>query len=446
MHELEDHQNENNLLVNGTDNALILAYNSRFSFSANTSVNVVGGPLAASGNPQQGKTIIYGGLEWGNNLSHTLSNGANLLIRDAWYESSQLGPYANVTGSGTFTLEGSHVSSPTTTASPQISISGFSGKSTILNTFIWDTVSIDGNGSNTKFLGLGLQFGDYTLPVQSAATSYINNTTSPAGDIRSFNCRANNDPNLATPRSGSYAVNNIGTADSTFIATMIDPLRNVHAQVLTSLANGITDVRFYRVWLYKSLTGLDIEGNATILPVKFLSINSQCKNGGTSLTWKVAEQNDLKKFDIEKSDNGSKWDVIKSVNVSGNNSIDNSYSYQDNANGSSSIYRIVAYDINGAKILSNAVKPSCSFNNTTFLIYPNPVKGTTTVSVATDKAVVIEIILYDNKGAIVKKYEANLLPGNNSLPVDMQGLSNGAYTLHAIWGNNVKVNKVVKIN
>ena len=446
MHELEGNLNANSLLVNGLDNTLILVYNSRFSQTTGKAINVVGGSLAAGGNPQQGRTIMYGGLEWDNNLSHEVTNAGNLLIRDVWYESSNNGAYLNLPGKGIFTVEGSSDASPRGTSTPQVSISNLSGNAAFINNYFQDRIAISGNGSNTKVLGLGTVFGDNTLPVGSATDTYIENTTSPSGDIRSFNSRSDNNPNLATPRSGSYPVNNIGTADSTFIATMIEPLRNVHAQVLTSLANGITDVRFYRVWLYKGLTGLDIEGNAIVLPVKFLSVNSQCKNGNTHITWKTEHESGLKKFDVERNDNGTTWNVITSINLSGNNIIEKNYSYDDNTNDANSIYRIVAYNISGIKITSNVFKSSCAFVNNGFVVYPNPVKGSATVSIATGEAAFIELVLYDNKGASVKRYQANLLPGNNSVAIDMVGLGNGTYTLQATWGDNVRVNKLVKIN
>lgn len=446
MHELEVNLNANGLLVNGLDNTLVLAYNSRVSQTSGKAINVVGGSLAASGNPQQGRTIMYGGLEWENNLSHEVTNAGNLLIRDVWYESSNNGPYLNLTGKGTFIMEGGSIASPRATSTPQLGISGLSGNATFVNNYFQDRIAISGNGSATKVLGLGTLFGDNTLPVSSPTTSYIENTTSPAGDIRSFNARSFNNPNLATPRSGSFAVDNIGTTDSTFIATMMVPLRNVHAKVLASLPAGVTDIRFYRVWLYKGLKGLDIEGNGVALPVKFVSVNTECKNGNISISWKTAQESGLKNFDIERNDNGNEWKVIGSINTNSTNSIEKSYNYNDNYNNANSIYRIVAYDINGVKNVSNVFKASCSFVSGTFLIYPNPVKGPANIAITTNEAVVIKLELYDNTGALVRRYQANLLPGNNKLSVDMQGLGNGSYTLKAIWGSNVKVNKLVKID
>ena len=446
MHELEANINTTGLFVNGLDNTLVLAYNSRFSQTTGKAINIVGGPLAASGNPQQGRTIMYGGLEWENALSHEVTNAGNLFIRDVWYESGNNGPYLNLPGTGTFTAEGSSVASPRATVVPQVTISGLSGNATFVNNYFQDRIAITGNGSSTKVLGLGTVFGDNTLPVGPSTNTYIENTTSPAGDIRSFNSRSDNDPNLASPRSGSFPVNNIGTADSTFIATMMEPLRNVHAQVLTSLSTGITDVRFYRVWLYKGINGIDLEGNGSVLPVKFLSVNTECRNGSINVIWKTTQESGLKKFDIERNDNGNVWTVIASINASGNTGIEKSYSYYDNTNNTNSTYRIVAYDLNGTKNFTNAVKPSCSLVNGSYIVYPNPVKAVATLSITTSEKSVIIYSLYDITGVVLRRWQSTLLPGNNKISIDMKGLANGSYALKSTWGSNVRVDKLVKID
>ena len=445
MHQAELHLNQNNLFVNGMDNALVLAQNSRFSASTGKSIKVSGGSLAAAGYPQQGRTIIYGGLAWDNNLSHEVKDGANLLVRDVWYESTQSSTYATLSNSGTFTLDGSHVTSPRTTSIPQIKISDFSGKAAIINSYMQDTVAISGNGAQTKFLGLGVLFSDSESPVLPATTSYINNTASPSGDIRSFNCRSSDNPNLIiSPRSGSFPVNNIGTVDSAYIATMISSARNVHAQVLTPTADGISDIRLFRVWLFKGITGLDIEGNSiAVLPVKSVSINSRCENTGTNITWKISDEKDMKKYDIERNDGGN-WDVISTVNIPAHGNTESGYSYIDNNSAAGAAYRIAAYDINGRKILSKVITAACS--NSSFVVYPNPVQRSATITVTSPEVTIIKVTVYDNKGAIVKQLQHNLWPGYNSFPVDLQGLLNGNYTVKATWGNNIRVNKLVKIN
>ena len=187
-------------------------------------------------------------------------------------------------------MEGSSVASPRGTVIPEIGIANLSGKVALINNWFQDRVTISGNGSETKVLGLGTVFGDNTLPVGPATNTYIENTTSPAGDIRSFNTRSYNDPNSVNPKYGSFQVNNTGIVDSTFIATLLQQLRNIHAQVLTSLPSGVSDVRFYRVWLYKGLTGIDIEGNANAVTTDYFR-SAASGNWNSVGTWESSADN-----------------------------------------------------------------------------------------------------------------------------------------------------------
>jgi hypothetical protein len=447
MHQAEFNVNQSNLFVNGLDNTNVLAYNSRFSEAPGISVNVVGGPLASGGNPQQGRTIIYAANEgYDKGVSYEVSKGGNLLIRDEWYEANQANVFLNLYGLGTCVVEGCQIAAPNTSAVPQISLKDFSGKASLINTWLFDTVSISGNGSQTNFLGLGVQFGDRTMTSQPAAISYIKNTSSGVADLRSLNCRANDNAHSFDPyTSGSYAVNDIGNTDSTFIANMFQSSRNVHAQVLTSLPSGISDVRLYRVWNYLSLQAIELQGAGVALALNFLSLNADCKNGNIVLNWRTATENNSHKFNIEKSLDGNTWNVIGTAAAAGFSSSERSYNYIDKDN-TGGFYRIAAYDINGKKTLSPVIKSLCNTAGNTFSVAPNPVKNVSIVSISSDQSSLAELSLYDNKASLVKKITAKVLPGNNKIELNMAGMINGVYILRTAWAGNIKITRLEKVN
>ena len=304
MHEFEDHANANNLIVDGLDHTRVLAYNSRFSWCPGKSISIIGGPMAADGNPQEGRTILYGGLEWDNGLSHEITKGGNLLVRDVWYESGNNNPYLKMEERGKFIVEGSHIASTRNTAIPVITLNGFDGSAVFLNIKFDDRIATLGNGSNMKVMGLGVVTNNTSVPVLGESYTYMRDTTSPPGDVRSFNSRAYNNPNLVVPRSGSYALNNTGTMDSAFIISMLSDTRNVHAEVLNALPAGVSDVRFYRVWSYKGYKGLELKAGFRFLKglsttiskcgTATISLDDALKifypGNGTTLTWSVLTQ------------------------------------------------------------------------------------------------------------------------------------------------------------
>ncbi len=151
---------------------------------------------------------------------------------------------------GTCTVEGSHIYSPQSTTVPQIAIANLSGKATFVSSYINDRMEVSGNGSQSKILGLS---------VLSSKQTYIVDNSSPSAIIQSFNTRYV-DPNSATSGSGSLPAANIGVPDEASLITMLEQARSAHAQVLTPLANGVSDVRMYRVWVTRGVKGIELKG------------------------------------------------------------------------------------------------------------------------------------------------------------------------------------------
>jgi hypothetical protein len=244
MNQVNTGGNKTNLLVNALDHTRVLAYNSNFAAAAK-SVIVIGGPLSSSGNPQQGRTILYAGSESNNAVSHEVTNGGNLLVRDVWYESNTPGKFVDMSGRGTFTLDGSNTASPHSSSVPTNAITNLSGKATFVSSSVSNFVEVSGSGSQSKILGLSLL---------TSLEKYIVDNTSPSASIQSLNTRYV-DPNS----SSSLSAANIGVPNEAFLTTMLEHTRSVHAEVLTPLANNVSDVRFYRVGVSQSLKGIELK-------------------------------------------------------------------------------------------------------------------------------------------------------------------------------------------
>ena len=191
--------------------------------------------------------------------------------------------------------------------------------------------------------------------------------------------------------------------------------------------------------------GIEIDGIGGALATDYSSVNAVCNNEGVIINWKTAQESNSTKFDIERSDDNISWNVIGSINASGNSSTEKSYSYTDKNNNPNSLYRIVEYDITGRKTISQVINSSC---NTKFIfsVYPNPVKEITDVLITAERPAPLDMKIYDSKGALIKKISATLNAGSNKIEVSLKGLVNGTYNLNAAWDNNVKTVKLMKVN
>src|SRR5262249_3188053 len=123
-------------------------------------------------------------------------------------------------------------------SAPAVDLSNLNGKVTLLNPDIGNSTVISGDGTNAQVLGLGV------LRDQPAPTgSYFYNNASPAATAGLLNSREW----TTLPNQQTVPTADEGTIDSTFVKSMIAQARGDHAPMLTPIADGVTDLRIYRV-------------------------------------------------------------------------------------------------------------------------------------------------------------------------------------------------------
>jgi hypothetical protein len=156
---------------------------------------------------------------------------------------------------------------------------------------------------------------------------------------------------------------------------------------------------------------------ANVLPVDFLSINASIKNCTTQVDWKVANQINLKQYELESSTDGINFTTGKIVPPNNQNT----YSAQLPISGDSIyFYRIKAVDLDGQYKYSSitSIKANCNGKQGAFLIYPNPVlKGKSiNVSSTTNESTTYRIL--DMAG---KTIQNGKFTGNTTLLINIAG-------------------------
>jgi Pectate lyase superfamily protein len=271
-----------NLFVDGLDYTNVELhdfYHDQDSTTGMTSVNVTGGPSAAQGLWQGGATNIFAGASCCNYNSYGVSNGAHLGIRDIWYDAGGGGNLvANVTGTSTFSYAGSALYLPGS-ASLAISLNNFQGTAALLNLNTNGDIDLTGNGGTAQALGLGLV---------GPSTTFFSNTSSPAATIEFLNGQttANPPPGVATSELPEQ-----GTANASFLTATLNQIRTEPPTRLVPLRSGVTDARFYRVFVDSAATGIHLEAASVApppppppAPTASLSANPASVNAGLSST------------------------------------------------------------------------------------------------------------------------------------------------------------------
>lgn len=239
-----------NLFIDGLDHTRVDAANIGHAFQKTGSgIKVVGGPLAAAGNPQKARVNIFSGSSAGEILPHDFSNGANVLVRDLWYESSPSPLQLRVKGRGTVTLENCLVSLKQSEAAAY-DISNLNGKVAIIGNYTEGRIVVSGDGTNAQVLNLGA--------VSQIASPYFFNDASPRATAGVLNSR---EVSKIVPGSRTKQTPNQGKIDGSFVTAMLAQTRAAGQEPLTALPDAVTDLRLDRVWAVNGFNNIRLTGS-----------------------------------------------------------------------------------------------------------------------------------------------------------------------------------------
>lgn len=173
----------------------------------------------------------------------------------------------------------------------------------------------------------------------------------------------------------------------------------------------------------------------TTLPVTYISTSTKCSNGNVEISWQTAQEANLLKYEIEKS-NGSSWIIIGSVNGAGNRIRSNNYTFTDLTYGSEGLYRIAEIDKDGRKVYSPVLRSLCP-QLEKLKVWPNPVTTHVTIQSSTK----IDRIQVFNEAGILME---DITPTKNNYNLNLSNFSPGSYLLRLETGKQIINRKIIK--
>ena len=175
------------------------------------------------------------------------------------------------------------------------------------------------------------------------------------------------------------------------------------------------------------------ENASCVTPVKFLYVNVESENNGTTINWATASEINNKYFVVQKSSDDIHFTNIDTVAGAGNSSTVRTYNYTDKqANDGITYYRIVQVDYNGDYTYSEVrVAENTSSNYGIVSIYPQPLgkpeKLTINYLLSQKSEVVVQII--DALGKGIYSGMLALDKGGNLFSIDAANYPPGIYCL-----------------
>lgn len=189
-----------------------------------------------------------------------------------------------------------------------------------------------------------------------------------------------------------------------------------------------------------------IRSSASILPVYWDYVTAQKTNAGVDIKWSVNGQINNKSFDVLRSNDGTNFETIATIDGAGTSIRSLAYRYIDNTPvDRMAYYKIRQNDFDGRGTMSAVVLVKSASTGGTMEYFPNPARDQVQLILNDQQKGVVNITLYNTEGKVV--LEKQIIKDNNSLntTLPLQQLPKGVYMVKARYLNGVQqVMKLVK--
>jgi len=183
-----------------------------------------------------------------------------------------------------------------------------------------------------------------------------------------------------------------------------------------------------------------------VLPVKLSSLQANYYNSQVQLNWFAYAQSNASSFTIEYSQDGQAFTVAGELAATGSDKQTTPYSYMHTPAFTGTVfYRIRETDHYGNMYYSNMAAVKTGNTLLTSEVFPNPFTDVLQISLQLEKAGMIQVVLYDASGRLVKKLQQSGLTGRNTIVMSsLSALLPGTYLVQIKAGENTSFRKLTK--
>jgi hypothetical protein len=225
----------------------------------------------------------------------------------------------------------------------------------------------------------------------------------------------------------------------------------------TKIENAVTDGPFSTVFfpytaniLIQTVTSagcIDNEQlipNAGILPVRMTSFQAINRESTVELKWSVAQNENGKEFQIEKSTDGKTFTSVATVPASVKTGSEN-YAYNDAGVSVNTFYRVKLVDRNTQPSYSNTLMIAKKTTNGFLSLNQNPVDSYLGFSVNANGNTMGTVNIYNSAGTKMVSQKINLTKGTNSITLNLDGkIYTGMYILEVLSNQETQSVKFLK--
>ena len=185
----------------------------------------------------------------------------------------------------------------------------------------------------------------------------------------------------------------------------------------------------------------------SVLPITSLEFTGKLNGAKVNLNWKTGTETNSDHFDVEKSTNGTSFNLLANVKAKGNSIVTSFYGAVDPLPAKGlNYYRLKMIDKDGRYVYSQVIVIKINDNITlTTAVKPNPFTNTLDVYITIPHASAIELRLLDVAGKSVYMQSVKGNQGFNTFSIkELDKLANGTYILQIVTDDSMAYEKLVK--
>ena len=216
-------------------------------------------------------------------------------------------------------------------------------------------------------------------------------------------------------------------------------------------SNGPNTSQTYLVNPGEVVSSVDIGLVLRSLPVEWLDIRGEAKDGYNLIEWDIASESNVSHYELQYSYGNTLGfqtvGEIESEETNYQGFLNYSLAHPDFKAGDN-YYRVKQYDLNGKHSFSDIVAISNKDvrDSNAIAVYPNPTSGLINVDLDIIHSQVLQMNLYDNLGRLAVKnivYDEGDLSGKKTYTFDTYEVIGGVYTLEVQLDKKVYIQKIV---
>ena len=190
-----------------------------------------------------------------------------------------------------------------------------------------------------------------------------------------------------------------------------------------------------------------------VLPVRLISFTAQRFDQDVLLKWDTASEINNDYFEIQvavgnEAVEDQLFESIGKVNGNGNTMQFSNYEFWDETPGKTGnrYYRLKQVDLDGQYQFSPIVMVNFSEIDSKIMAYPNPFYNYLKLHYNSSEAKILDIVMVDSKGSIIKQFQRPVIEGEQDLLLDIdENLSAGTYYIKIINDPNSRAIPLSKI-